>query len=1138
MDILTPREYSEGTPGSPPACLSARSPQMNKICCLRLVAILWIPFVAGCLSWSHGVRLRDVPALAEFRLEPTSSQDWQMHGNWVADQGGARPEGRGTATRLRALPSDCIVELTATLPSQDNLKQPATLALTVKAAEHDDQRIEVQARFQKHQCRVQIKTPGPAGRPRTKVIVVDGRPAIERAWGEMKDHPGWAGQTVSLALALTGDTCGVLFNGGELLSIRNASTPGRQLEVGAQRLTLRTCRVLPGVSPRYSLLSGDAVARLNLGPQPQGAAHGPSTGPALALVSIGDVPMLVTRGADGEPVTLAVSAERRKAGTWSEGKGMPTHPVPDGPYSAAYLLLRCPPTAEGQVRAMGFGLRVPEMAAADLHNVYLGDAAVRSSDEGVTVRPVPALGEGWHFVRVPLNPAAQDMSGFHACFVRPWIGAGGTPQPAGPPSAVHVAALTLERPGIELRVQGNGLGNVTCEPDTPELRATLRNLTPEPISVELTRELVAFGRDPVRRPSHLVLQPHEKRTVDALPVAIDERGHYRVRVVADAGEAGRIDFRSNVALLAPDTRQKINSPFGCWLRLWTDISTPEQLAYLKEKAGVGFDPGKNWFYRLGKTRADEKKAAEIAAKIGPKAKIFMLGWEHMWSLEHTFHFPRIIAEGKPEQLPEALSRKADDTAAEFRRIAAAVRKHRPDVKISLGNGAVNYSVPLLERGFALGREFDYFGTEEGIFWAAPEQQPNDAVGNVNWWARTVCEHYGFRNVPVFHSEAIYFSTGPGFSRLAELTQAAYYVRTYLLGFPYDSVFGICGAMVDSSNHYIYSLWGASGYCNRAPDCSPKLSYAAYATLTQLLDGATYSGKLDPGTTSVYALRFKRTRGGPVCAMWNLHGSRRVTVRFTHGDTPRVVDGLNREVPVTPAGDAFDLTLSELPLYVSGVEIEAVQPRENYPAPTPKHRPLNSLACLVDWAPDTAPDTGFEKPLDWKGIPKVMGEFSVSRVSIAPPEAGYAEPEGSAFRLAPKPGTHGLIPRYVSLRAAKGSEIAIPRGTAELGVWIRGRSTWGRVKIGLRDDKGRSWLVLSDDSFGRMVDDFDGWRFVTTGPLGRSVQEGQCRMERIVVTMPEQQVYVDDLCATPEPEIVLFGLSAVTEKPKPITYQPW
>jgi len=706
-----------------------------------------------------------------------------------------------------------------------------------------------------------------------------------------------------------------------------------------------------------------------------------------------------------------------------------------------------------------------------------------------------------------------------------------------------VAAVTFEEAGVDLSVKGNGRGNVYCEPDRPYLAATVRNLTAVPVTVRLTMELIPFERPMAMRKQQVLLGPGEAQTFDALAVPIRERGHYHVRLVADGGTAGCLDYRTNVALLAPDTRKKINSPFGCWSVLWGDEATEEQRAYLKEKAGVGFLMGVHHYdHRMGTPVPDEATAEEIVKKIRPDVRLVMLGWEHIWTMEQTFAFPRVILEGKPEVLPEEIQEKVDATAVEWRRLVAALRRHRPDVKISLGNSAVNFSVPFLERGFKPGVEFDYFGTEEGLFDQTPEQ-PNDAIGNVNWWARAVCEHFGFPRVPLFHSESVYYSTGPGFSRMAERTQAGNYVRAYLLGFPYDSLFGFSGAMVDSSNQYIYSLWGTSGYCHQAPECSPKLSYVAFATLTQLLDRARYEGKLDPGTTSLYALRFRQPEGTLLYALWNLRGSRRVMAQLASDGPVEVIDALNRPVAVHPRNRRLSLTLSDLPLYVRGGEITALQPGRNLPAGNrrgavpPEAVLLHPLANLSDWRVDSRPDKAFEAPREWRGVPRVQGPFEITcRPGMVPPGA---QGQGAlTFTLKPLPGKHGLIPRYVSLTLPVEREIPIPAGTTQLGVWVYGHSTWAQIKLGVKNAQGKKVLLLDDDPSCRMADNFDGWRFLQTGFLGEEVQTGSCRLYRIVVTMPEQQVYGDELRTTPQPSISLWGLYSLKTKPPAVNYLPW
>jgi hypothetical protein len=343
---------------------------------------------------------------------------------------------------------------------------------------------------------------------------------------------------------------------------------------------------------------------------------------------------------------------------------------------------------------------------------------------------------------------------------------GGVPHPDGPPSGLSVASVTLEESPIDLTVTGNGLGNVYALPELPKLTAIVMNRSAKPLKVAVSTELIPFGQTSATKHSSFTLKPGESRSLDALASPVRDRGHYRVRVTADAGST-HIDYRTNTALVAADTRKKINSPFGIWSRLWTDNSTDQQSEYLKKLAGVGFRMGIDGYdIRMDTRVPDDATAEELIKKVPPEAKILMFGWEHTWTMEQTFAFPRLISEGKFEDVAPDISKKMDDLAAEWRRLAKATRKLRPDLKISLGNSAVNFTAALLERGFKPGVDFDYWGTEEGLFDEMPES-PADAVGNINWWTKAIAEHYGMGKVPLFHSETVYYPNGPGFSRMAE-----------------------------------------------------------------------------------------------------------------------------------------------------------------------------------------------------------------------------------------------------------------------------------------------------------------------------------------------------------------------------------
>ena len=317
-----------------------------------------------------------------------------------------------------------------------------------------------------------------------------------------------------------------------------------------------------------------------------------------------------------------------------------------------------------------------------------------------------------------------------------------------------------------------------------------------------------------------------------------------------------------------------------------------------------------------------------------------------------------------------------------------------------------------------------------------------------------------------------------------------------------------------------------------PECSPKLSYVAFATLTQLLDGARYERTLHTGTTSVYALRFRRNDGTPIHVLWNLYGRRRAELTFAGAGKPVVVDALNRPVRVRVGGRRCKLTLCNLPLYVIGVDVERVNPGGNVAQSLPQRRLLSPLEDLSDWTLSTQPDEDFEKPREWMGVPKVMGRFDVIRQKqIMPPDRRARAAVTFALRAQDTP--HGLIPRYVSLESPAGREIAIPAGTTRLGMWVHGQSTWARLRLGLENAEGKRELVSL-----KSYECFDGWRFLQTDMLGDDVQRGASIITRLVVTVPVSQVYVDELVTTPHPRIAIWGLHASDAKPPAPNYLPW
>ena len=364
------------------------------------------------------------------------------------------------------------------------------------------------------------------GKPLSTSMARDTRPSVLRQWKEAENHGGWAGRTVSLGLAMHANRLRLTVNGCMVAELPAVVPPQRRLLLAAKGVTLRTVRVMDCPPVGYACLTGAGVAAFSGGACMR-AAKDPKAETGTVRIDMQGIPMLVHR-TDAGLASLDVAAERWGHVDWSEGKGFLTVPVPARPYAAAYLLLHRGRDPD-KVAAMGFGLRPPEMSAGDLKSLYLDGRPEYRPDEGVTVQPVPALGDGWYLARVPLNPAALhwythgpdgslrpvgSSSTVEAYFCRPWTNAAGLPRPEGKPSSLAVAAVTLEEARIELTLAGNGLGNVYAEPQQPRLSASVRNMGNAPVAVHVSRELIPYGMPAVRRAESLgMLQPGQTRTV-------------------------------------------------------------------------------------------------------------------------------------------------------------------------------------------------------------------------------------------------------------------------------------------------------------------------------------------------------------------------------------------------------------------------------------------------------------------------------------------------------------------------------------------------------------------------------------------------------------------------------------------------
>src|SRR3954468_11762164 len=125
---------------------------------------------------------------------------------------------------------------------------------------------------------------------------------------------------------------------------------------------------------------------------------------------------------------------------------------------------------------------------------------------------------------------------------------------------------------------------------------------------------------------------------------------------------------------------------------------------------------------------------------------------------------------------------------------------------------------------------------------------------------------------------------------------------------------------DCGNYYGSEHYGGCGIHRRVPYCDPKPAYAAYATMTDRLTGATFDGWLPTGSLTTYCLRFAGPRG-KVHTLWTLRGKRPVTLTLAADADVQVTDAMNNTRTLKSAGKHAPAPTAPSVVYVTaGAEV--------------------------------------------------------------------------------------------------------------------------------------------------------------------------------------------------------------------------
>lgn len=770
-------------------------------------------------------------------------------------------------------------------------------------------------------------------------------------------------------------------------------------------------------------------------------------------------------------------------------------------------------------------------------------------------------------------------------------------RPLGVPGGVHIYGMTFERSAVQMEVTGDEAGHVFNEPQTPTFEVTLRGVHPAgPTSGPWIVEAVATDYYGETTTASVEIGPNfvpEARI--ELPIEVPRRGWYALTVNFRRGDQVWLTRETHFALLAPDTRKHRDSaPWGAWDFCGGHYTPhdPDVTGPLFVRAGLRygmFNQPREARERYGVLKGNDSKAKsaddvrDLARRRAedpsiPEPERIMIFHEDAISGAHIQRTPTMFTGGEPYEFDAAEQERFDALWDGAMGACREIRMRFPDAEIYFGNGNVHLLEEFLQRGFP--RElFDARGNEAGNFQRPPEAQPPDFVGNNSglWMDRQVLDYYGYEDVPLRQCyEICYPSTNPG--NLSLSTQAAYYVRHILHSMAWEIPIIRAGLIVDVGNSYWFSNWGSSGLCFAQPDVSPKPSYVAVATLTQVLDGARFERVVPSAAPTVYALEFRRGDGRRVTCMWTVRGTREVQVTLPVDDRPMLVDMMGNEEPLNVRDRRAQVMLSADPVYVVSRERLA---RLDAGAAVLPDRPedesfvISSLGDMDEWEVEAGRDEELEI-YDF-ACARRQGEFDYS-------EVGAFEGEADVLCVSPRLPVDGpvYLPMYSALRH-RSSGVEIPGEPTEIGLMVNGNGGWGRIIFELEDASGQRWISLgceqqgeptrwmadwlppdefaalegaglndwnTGDPWGRSSINFEGWGYLRFPLPGNYPGEGYhwpyssqwrysgdgvvhypLRFTRLIVTLPERVLRFRDYEPVPRPEIYLKDLTATYLPPE-------
>jgi hypothetical protein len=697
---------------------------------------------------------------------------------------------------------------------------------------------------------------------------------------------------------------------------------------------------------------------------------------------------------------------------------------------------------------------------------------------------------------------------------------------AGLPSGVHVFAITLERPAVEVDFQPDVFAHVFTAPTKPSYTAKLRNTSAleQAVNLELTTTS-HDGQEKTQVKRSARLAPGAEQAV-ALPLDLKKYGRHAVELKINSGPETRRQQRG-LAYLHPDTREhgdweEGKGPiFGLWD--WNGgHGTPGGLPRLKVMAATGMESAMTSFthlpaeeqkylesigarsffvaYQLAMNKTtlggkewDPKKPAEMQealikwlksqpmakpSKINkPELAVFfaepLLGpVSYMTQPEHYGEPPHELT---PEE--KAAYQKYLD---QFVIAGAAIKKEWPNAKLLLPWGIPSFPIPFLRHSKEARDLMDGPALDVVLFERLPEMQLHQVtLSSCLWqlkqeWLKTGKPWPSFSTI---EGPAV-APAAPG--ALTPQQEADHSIRAYLI----LAAYGTTRHLGWPVGFHCSGYWGETHYggglCDPLPLLSPRPVFSAYATLTRQLNRMNFVKSVPTGSNTVFCYQFKHYKTGELLhVLWTLRGKRPVSVAVAPGMKPTVYDDMDNPTELEGKDGLATFRISTSPCYLRGpsgdAKITLGLPDHSDNQPAVEKVELGQLGDGT-WKLSGERDSVYEDS-HAEFIRRFPGKFTIRA------EAGEAKMgKALAVHLDKQEKERKTMPFYTTLVPSK--PIVIPGKASHLGLWVKASSDWGRVVYCLKDAQGERWVSVGQKGEWNVDDThcwsqfcFDGTRYL-------------------------------------------------------------